>query len=223
MKALCIGLAGVMMLSGTVWGAEMGRQVVGGAERKADVPRGGGVPVTKNYTSLGAGESGLELSIDWVSAEWSVGSHDYSESTWAPSVALSYGATDYVDIRADFRAMSLEADAKKDAPDPSLDIWRIGVGVRGWLNLSGDLYGYAGGLLGYYGFSGDALDSIEGTVGGALDAGIAYLLNERTYVRAGLQYEQTLSDASGKLKDGGESEDLSVSAIGFGVGAGIRF
>lgn len=220
MKALIAGLVGLMLVNGVVSAAEMGRQVIGAD--KAAAPTSSGPVVVKNYTGLSEGEGGLEFGVDWVSASWDVGDNSYSDATWSPSVALSYGVTDFLDIRIDARVMHLEDDAKDDKVDPTLDVIRVGVGARGWLNLSGDLYGYGGLLLGYYGFDGDDLDSTEGTIGGAIDAGVAYLINERAYIRGGLQYDQTLADASGKSKTG-EDVDLSVSAVGFGVGVGMRF
>ena len=221
MKALWIGVAGMVVLGGTTFGAEMGRQVVGGAGKPVSVAQSGPVEVVKNYSGMAEGGVGLEVGVDWMAANWKVGSEDYSDSTWAPSVALSYGVADHFDIRLDARFMGLESEANEGKTDPALDVFRLGVGARGWLNLTGDLYGYIGILLGYYGFSGDALNSAEGTLGGAVDGGVAYLVNERVYVRAGLEYEQTMADAS--AKDGEKTVDLSVQAVGFGIGAGIRF
>lgn len=203
----CFVVAGILLvpLVAVVEAAEMGRQAV----------RGGGVPVEEAYRgALTESGTGFEASLDWSAMEWDIGDESYSDSTFVPGLALSYGLGQWADIRFTTRyaAPSDEAD---------LDVWRLGVGSRAWLPLGGDVVPYAGLGLNYYIFDSDDAGDIEGTIGLSAEAGVAFLLGEFSAIRAGIQLETTVQD--GEATVGDEDVDVSLSAFSFGIGYVLLF
>lgn len=216
-------LMGVALAQGIAFGAELGRQPVNMGQAPT-VVQAEPVAIVKNYSGMSQGGLGIEAGVDWVAPSWKVGPDSYSDNGWAPSVVAFYGIGKNFDLKADLRYFSMDAEPDAGKTDPALDVMRMGIGLRGWGELSGDAYGYAGLALAYYAFDGDAVDSAKGTLGGSIECGLAYLINEFSYVRMGLLYEQTLADAAGKTDSGsGDKLDVSMRAIGVGLGVGVRF
>lgn len=212
---LAVSLLIAGCLASSAFAAELGRRPI-----KMTGPRGGSQPgvVIAYGDIMSEGSMGLELDLLWNSADWEVGStNKYDDTPWGPRVSLFYGVSDSVDIRVCAKYLSLKDDTGE------LDALRIGVGAKAWLSSESDFTPYLGLLINYYNFvdgkvSNTDISSIDGTFGGSLEAGVAYLLADTFLVRVGLQGETLFGDA-----DAGPAGDISFSALSFGVGATVLF
>lgn len=204
--SLGFGLA--MGVALAVHAADMGRQAVG--------KDAGSVPVVQDYRgAMTETGPGLEASLDWSMVDWDAGDASFSDSVFVPGVAFSYGLGQWADIRFTARYATLDDGAG------DLDLLRLGVGSRLWIDLESDVVPYAGLGLNYYLLDSDAADDVDGTIGLSAEAGVAYLLGEFTALRAGIQLESTLQDAEAEVGD--ETVDVSLSAFSFGLGLQLLF
>lgn len=209
----------------TVCGAELGRyDLRGGGEVKRVETT---VLPTTNLASRAFIEPGmgLDLGLGWSALSWDVGPRGYSDSVWSPEVSLFYGLDERFDIRATLKVFS--ADDEKDGVDGGMDAVRIGIGMRAWFATQSDFVPYVSASLNHYLISMDEASGEEGMFGLSAEAGVAYAFNEWTAVRLGLQGEFTLMDGTAEVASsdgsGVEEEDVSLSAVGFGIGVSVLF
>ena len=216
MKAQWISawILGIVLCAGLGFGAEMGRQPV---QQGTAIGRTSPVDAQATYRDIMAeGAIGAEADLHWNSVSWDVGSQSYSAAAWTPQVALFYGINRFCDVRATAKFMSVDDDGAE------LSAVRAGVGPKFWFSTGTDFLPYASVLLNYYTFSSDDVDDVEGTFGLSGEAGIAYLASDSFLVRVGVTAETLLGDASA-TDILGQSADVSVSALGFGLGLTFLF
>ena len=198
--------------------AELGRHDMAGARTAPGVE--------KSYQAgFMEGGAGMEFGLNWNSVSWDVG-RSYSDQVWAPQASFFYGVSDMVDIRATVKVLSM-SDEKEDQdqdgqPEKSgVDVVRLGVGSKVWFNTGTDFFPFAGVALNYYLLNTDEGSGEEGMFGLSAEAGVAYMLNEWVSVQIGLQGETSVMDGNVEIK--GESEDVSLNALGLGLALNVIF
>lgn len=217
LRFACLAVVACLLCASMVSAAELGRQSFGKDS------------ATKNYEdnwlSRKSSEElgmGLEFGVDYTAAEWDVGDESYDTSTPSFQATYFYAVNPVADIRATAKFMNLDDERNAEGMEPDVRVIRLGVGTRLWFGQTTDLHPYAGATVNYYAMNGEDIDSIKGGLGLAAEAGVAYVVNDAFAVRAGLQAETTVLDAEGDVGDG-ESADISLSAVGFGVGVVFVF
>jgi len=205
----CVGLA-VVVLSGALLlptgarAADMGR-----------MPVGDGTPTVENHAGTVPG-LGIEAAVEWNAVQYKIGKDDNRDQTICPSLALSYNVNDALDLRLTGRWMSAQDET-------DLDSIRMGIGARFRFRMDSDFIPYVGVGLNYYTLSLEDASDEEGMLGLSLEAGVAWMANDYLSVRLGAQAETSLLDGEARPQGGGEAEDVSIQAIGLGLGVAMQF
>jgi outer membrane protein W len=111
--------------------------------------------------------------------------------------------------------------AVRDEDD--LDTFRVGIGARYRFPMNSDFTPYVGAGLNYYALSlkdGSKEDGMPGVSG---EAGVMWLVNEYVSIRLGVQAETSLTDGEAQRDGETETRDVSVRAVGLGLGAAFMF
>jgi hypothetical protein len=173
----------------------------------------------KNYDDARiAGLPGLDVGWDITLLSWDIGARSFHDQAGSPSVALFYGVSESLDLRATLKYAEVEDE--DSGMSSHLSTLRLGFGARLW-GKSGLLYPYAGGLINYYFLDDDELGSVDGALGLSVEAGLAYLIQDAFMVRGGIQGEVSLLD--GQATIGGKEEDVSIAGFSAGVGVILLF
>jgi hypothetical protein len=190
--------------------AELGRVPV------REGAKGERVEVIKDYSgAMSETGPGFDILLAWNSLDFDIGDADFSDETWSPQASFTYGIGTMFDLR--FTAKYLQGSDD----DVDMTAIRLGVGTRAWFKLKSDFQPYIGGHLNYYVVDIDQGGSNDGMFGVEAEGGLAYLINEFWAVHLGLFYEASVTDGSTTI--GGAEQDVTLSALGVGLGFNVVF
>ena len=198
----CLALA-VWMAAGAVgWAAQMGRQ------------SGADIPKTDSYDRYWAdSQIGLEVGADFMMLHWKTDATSFDDASVCPSLAVTFGTSPALDLRA-MTSFFTGEDRVGDV-DGDIQSWQIGVGVRYWFSSESAYSPYLQAALLYMALDSDEVSSLDGTLGGAAEVGIAYREIENVLLQVAAGGLTTLMDSEGRAGD--EDTDLSVSGLTVGV------
>jgi hypothetical protein len=182
-------------------------------------PKPGTIPVLKGYQdSFFERGLGIEAGADWSALSWKCGK-SFSDQPLAPRVALVYGASDLLDIRASYKYIS--AKDTQDSADDGIDLSRVGVGARAWFNAGHSIYPFISLDVTYYVLSLKNANGERGMPGLSGDLGMAYMITDWLLVHIAIQGE--ISVADGRAEINGNSENVQVHGLGANFGLDFFF
>lgn len=165
---------------------------------------------------------------DFSSAGWSSDSLGYEDEAFCPQMAFFYGINDTFDIRATLKWTSVQGEEEYVTGD--MDVYRFGVGSKGWFKTGTEFVPFAAVGLNYYLVDVDIGDA-DDLYGLSCEGGVAYLINDRISVQVSIQMEKTLSDGSLHITEndaiwmlsGDDRRDLALEAVGVGLAMNAKF
>lgn len=181
---------------------------------------GGAVPTSQAYErNWTEATSAVELGVDFLLVDWDVGSTSFDDSALAPVLGISFSATRAVDLRAMLSFYSVEDTV--DEAEVDLDVFSAGIGARYWFDREADFSPVLGVSLSYLSLDSDAVSDLDGTLGLAAEAGMAFQGIDNLQVQAGLILGASVIDSEGTVD--GAKQDVSLTGIGVGVKAVFSF
>ena len=204
---LVLALATALLSAGPpAVAAQMGRQ------------SGADIPKTDSYDRYWTdSQVGVEVGADFLMLHWKVEDTSFDAATVCPALAVTFGASPALDLRA--ATSFFKGSDEVDGVDGDILSWQLGVGARYWLSTESDFSPYLQASLFYMLLDSDEVSSLEGTLGAGAEVGIAYRAIDNVLLQLAAGGLTSLIDASGRAGD----EDVDVSVAGLTVGVKVAW
>jgi hypothetical protein len=196
--------------------AQLGRIEVGGNVNQYN-------PVAVEYLTRWS----VEGSIGFYGVDWDVGPWSFSDRSAGWRLGAVYMTAPDLDLRVSLGFLGVTDDDVINPAgvviEPSIDMIKVGAGVRYWLQRSGRFPIFAGAGVAYWKMDGDQIEVDDGAIALNGEVGITYAIDPYVSAAVALQGDTSIVDAQARMTPGEPQQDLSVTSIGVEASVVWRF